>query len=276
MARIPAFARPITVATSTITIDYDGATTEVISITGATRYNDQSGDAATDLWAYVLAAINAASAFTWVGEAVTNRPFGRRRLAINGAVDFVVSLTFSSAALATALGFSSATPAVVVSGSVTYTSRVTAAWTPQGYWSPHSGLVTPLVRDPWRYEDAALVTQSPTGATTVDDYGGVAVRQVQLARLYAANALACYRGDADFIGDQGDLVVTDPHYAWEDFRRGWLQAGGAARYYPDRDTPATYSTVYPRAPWIASSSQGLTQGRGNPLVYDLNVELTQP
>jgi hypothetical protein len=184
MARIPALARPIAIGASTITIDYDGATTEVISVAAVTRYNDLSGDAASDLWAYVLAAINAGSAFTWVAETVANRPYGRRRLAINGAPDFVV-------------------------------------------------------------------------------------------RLYAANALECYRLDSDFIVGQGDLLTTDPHYSWEAFRRGWLQAGGSARYYPDRATPATYNTVQPRAPWIASSSQGLSEFRTNPLTFNLSIEMVQ-
>jgi hypothetical protein len=275
MSRIPALARPIAIGASTITIDYDGATTEVISVTAATRYNDLSGDAASDLWAYVLAAINAGSAFTWVAETVANRPYGRRRLAVNGAPDFVVSVTFSSSALSTALGFSSTTPAVVVSGSVSFTSRVTALWTPQGYWTPHSELVTALVRDPWRYEDAALVTESPTGGATVDDYGGVALRRVDMVRLYAANALECYRLDGDFAVGQGDLLTTDPHYSWEAFRRGWLQGGGSARYYPDRAAPATYNTVQPRAPWIASSSQGLSEFRTNPLTFNLSIEMVQ-
>lgn len=277
MARIPALARPITIGASTITIDYDGATTEVINVTAATRYNDLSGNASSDLWAYVLAAINAASAFTWVAETVANRPYGRRRLAINGETDTVVSVTFSSSALATAMGFSSTTPSVatIETAPGVFSSRVTALWTPQGYWSPHSELTTALVRDPWRYEDAALVTESPTGGATVDDYGGVALRRVDLVRLYAANSLECYRLDSDFATGQGDLLTTDPHYSWEAFRRGWLQAGGSARYYPDRETPATYNTVQPRAPWIASSSQGLSEFRTNPLTFNLSIEMVQ-
>lgn len=274
--RTPAFARPITIGASTITLTYNVATTEVINITAATRYNDLSSSASSELWAYVLAAINAASAFTYALSSPSARPYGRRQIAVVIDGDFLTGVTFSDAALALALGLPSATPtpAVTAAGTIK-TSRVVGAWTPQGYWTPHSELVTALVRDPWRYEDAALVTESPTGGATVDDYGGVALRRVDLVRLYAANALECYRLDSDFTVGQGDLLTTDPHYSWEAFRRGWLQAGGSARYYPDRETPATYNTVQPRAPWISSSSQGLSEFRTNPLTYNLSFEMVQ-
>jgi hypothetical protein len=274
--RIPRIVRPVTLPAATLTIEYDSAATEVASLPAVTRYNSGGAVASDDLFAFVLAAIAAVSAFGWSVSAVSSAPYLRRRFALVGATDFPTSFSFSSSAWSLALGFDTTNPAPGVTPvGPLFTSLVIPPWTPQGAWTPHSPLITPLVQDPRRREDSVVLTQTPGGYTTLDHYGGYNVRTVEMVRLYAANVLDHYRALSGFHGGQGDLDGADPHYSWESFRKGWMLAGVAGRYYPDRDDSTGYSDCYARMPWIAGRG-GVTEFSRAPLLYNVVIDLLEP
>lgn len=274
---VPQISIPITLPEAEVEITYNVASTETITLAAGTYINDATGNISTapyDLGAYVASTISAASAFTWTSGERTGLPTGRFQMQTTISGDYVTGITFDDAAWSTALGYTSATPTPSVTGTTIKTSVINGAYQRKGMWIPHGRHAGTVIRDIPAYEDTTTVTESPNGPGTIDDWGGRQVRLVDLAGLYGANVLSHFAADSDFHSELDELEDTDPHFAWEAFRRLWLSQGGYARWFPDRAS-SSYVTVYARAPWIGSTRVAITEAARAPVLYDFSIDLLQ-
>jgi hypothetical protein len=276
---IPQLVLPLaTTGSYTISITYNDATVDALTLDlageAAVVYHDNTDLDGRDALTTVAGLIETGATYKgWVGERVTGPPYGKCRLALYNATNWVTALTLS-ADLAALLGFSTTTPGLSVSLSGSdYYSRTTAAWTPPGLWTPLSPLPTVVDRDEAVSEDILLDGRSPVGSGVVQRWspGGITRRLITLDPLYAASVLSCYAADAGYARG----AVDDPNITWEHLRQRWAADPDLiARWHPDREASA-YAEIAIDPRWGAQTRAALEEVSLAPLLYRWRIEALQ-
>ena len=128
----------------------------------------------------------------------------------------------------------------------------------------------------WR-DDVVVVTETPTGVSSQDFWGGVVRRDVDISWIQGASVWPHYLAQTLYANNIGALV-TDPNAAWDDFRVYWRDLDTTARvcrFSPDFDDPATYTEIIPRGDWIATTRNAATTINEAPLLCRLALEFTE-
>lgn len=250
----PQICLPLTVE-SEVTISVTFATAGAKSATipaGTTRYNDRTGDPATDWLAYVVSRLTTGTGFTWTSGEVSGLPYGRAYLQTQ-STDQVTALDLGDAALAQLLGFDDQTPSitVTVAGPVK-TSRADGAWARRGLWIPHceDAVSSPLLDDEPNIRRVMIETRAPDGSGDLQDWGAATFRDIEIGPILAASGKAAWLAEAEYAAKiSADAQTDDPHLALDAFLSLWATTTGSktARFSRDFTAPATYYGLEPRA-----------------------------
>lgn len=249
----PQFCLPFTV-NGTVTVNFtDASSTGAITIGSSStiRYTDRTTDPTSDAWAYLAQEMSSGDAGgTWAASELAGGYQGRvvltRTPSDGKTVDTVV---FSSTAFSNLFGFTTASNGATA-------NAVTAQSMGTGLWIAHSGADTFLEMDESWSDDAVVITESPDGTSTIDDFGGVTRREIVITQVPAAMVYPHYVEDDDWISSYSG-VLSDEQQSWDTLRQQWLllSDGQTCRYSPDATGPSVYYSLSPGAEdrWIAST-----------------------
>lgn len=263
----PQFSLPQAIA-GTVTIHFSDATTTAISVTSATRWNDRTLAAATDAWAYVVAALSSGdSGGTWAASEPSSGLLGRAaatRTPSDGKT--VTKIVFSGGLTGAMFGFSTDEPTAAA-------NVVTGTWQRSGLWLARGGrCYTP---GSWG-EDSDLVieTMSDDGSSTRDYYG--TVTEVPIEIFMIPGALIYPDHNTSTRANINGLLTTDPNVSWQTFVKTWRDtdtstASAACRYAPDRDTPTTYYSLNTLRQGLGRASASSRRTSKAPLLYRIQA-----
>lgn len=275
----PQFALPFTVA-GTLTVAYDSGADTVVTVSSAVRWNDRTGSASTDAFAYVVDALNTAdTGRTWAGAELTTAG-GFRGLCVIIASNITdgrapTTMTFSGGLTGKMFGYTSnAVSAVAGVGSYYYSG----SWLRQYLWIPQlESHILQSINELTRL-DAVVATSSPDGTTTRDYYGGVDMRNVVIMGIPAACIWQHYASDSDYTDVVG-AAAGDQNMALDEFRKLWRDglptSTSYCRYWPDLLTLGTYRELEAGgdAAWIGDLKQALSTESQAPYKITLDVTL---
>lgn len=278
-------ALPWLVPAGTVTVDWHTDPDDIFALASATRYNDrQMSSTATNVGCYLKDALLGGASGVW-GISERSGYLGRYRLQVVHT-DYVTDLTLPTG-LGAILGFTSD---VITPTSVTgptggnYLTIFDAPNRARGIFIPEPASECYLDPDDWRDVQTVVAAQSPTGAATIDLYGTLRRRVIEVTAIGGFSARASYC-DADYGATYGISCATDPNVSWEEFVAIWrAQASplataqeGSARLALDATDPATYRTVYldASADYVADPAAALAIFSEAPLLYVLRFELLE-
>ena len=288
---IPQFVLPLTTsdsATIRLTLANSGAlgapaVVDAVVPAGTYRNDRQygvAGNLAGDVAGLLEAAETAAGTNgTWTASEVTSGTLkGRTNLTRTKVVgDVVTSLETVDTSIIPKewLGWSADS---VAPTALTLTGEYwDAAHMAKGLWIPHAIDTILMTRDQSYREDVVVVTETPTGASSQDYWGGVVRRDVDVSFVHAASVWPHYLAQtlyADTIGAQ----TSDKVAAWDYFRQYWRDLDSTeriCRFSSDYTAPGTYTEVIPRGDWIGTTNSIVTVVNESPLILSLSIALTE-
>lgn len=254
----------------TVTATYTASATEaiVVDLEGTQRYNDLSGNASTDLLAFVISELNASSAHTWAGDdpVVGDATPGRTRITCTPSTGALATLTIPSA-LGVLLGFDTVTPTVA-------SNVVTSKYTRAGLWIPGPAEEVYVLDHHGEAQDNGVLTMGVAGPLDSAIYGRAVQHQLLVSRFAAPFAFDDYAAQAAFVAFDPALTAGDPNLSWESLCYYWARNPGIkARLFPDHTDHATYWQVRPDA-WVYRPAEVLAQsGSRARLRYDLTCSM---
>ena len=270
----PQFCLPF-VVNGTVTVNFtDLSTTGPITIGSSStiRYTDRTTDPSTDAWAYLAQEMSSGDAGgSWAATELAGDYQGRvvltRTPADAKTVDTVV---FSSTTFSNLFGFTTASNGATA-------NAVTAQQMGHGLWIAHSGADTfQAIAGEVTTDDAVVITESPDGTATLDDFGGVERVEIEIQQIPASMIWADYaERDSGAWATSWGGVYSDDQQAFDTFRQQWLSLsdGQSCRYSRDSASPSIYMAINPGGEdrWIARLNEALTRETMASLRYTLRL-----
>mgnify|MGYP003660136170 CR=1 FL=1 len=113
------------------------------------------------------------------------------------------------------------------------------------------------------------------GIGSVDNYGDLTTKTIELSTLQAASVYPFFSGDLAFMNKIG-ATIGDQNAAFDTLRARWADLDtsiGYGRFYPDIDSPSSYVEVQPGQghQWIQSLDNAAVEISRSPLLYDLSI-----
>tara|TARA_R110000751_G_scaffold273961_1_gene374806 strand:+ start:18717 stop:19550 length:834 start_codon:yes stop_codon:yes gene_type:complete len=268
---VPQFAIPFTVA-GTVTITFTDASTTAATVVSATRYNDRRFSSSTDAAAYVATAMSSAdSGGAWTASEVAGDFQGKLSLTRGSITDgkTVSLITFSAGLTGKMFGYDSNAPTATA-------NVVTGTWMRQYLWIPHPTALVFQTRTEVFTDDSLVITSSPSGSSTVDQFGRINRAEIEIVDIPAASMLQHYTSQADFAAKIG-ATTGDLNCNFDSFRQDFIDIGATEmRYSKDRTVPATYTTLkpYDESDWlrdVSPRSPAVTVASIHPYRFDLTI-----
>ena len=255
------------------------ATAVQVTVPDGVYYPDHDTGAASNLLKAITTALTTADTTgTWSFSEVAGDYRGRWQIArAQGAgetLEYLKSLTSEISMIEA--GFSTAS---VVPDSGTESSA-SATFTPSdrfaGSWVLGSLNSTELfVGALERPQSHTVITTSPGGVSTVDNYGDLTTKTIELSTLQAASVYPFFSGELSYMNKIG-ATIGDENAAFDTLRSRWADLDtsiGNGRFYPDIDAPSSYVEVQPGQghQWIQSLDNAAVEISRSPLLYDLSI-----
>ena len=281
----PQFSLPFTIPAGTVTIDFTDLSSQVVNIASAVRYTVRElTDPSVCAWAYLASEMNgddSGANNTWAASEVSGDYQGLMRLTCDrtapGDTKTIQTITFSSTTLSNFFGCTTTTPNVIVVGNDEQYFQGTQMG--YGLWIAHSGADCFLEINESTTEDAVVVTESPDGTSTIDDFGGVTRKEIVISQVPASMIWDYYAQGGE--GSNSDWVDTyggtqyDDQQAFDVFRQQWLLLSDSqsCRFFPDQSVLGQYTEINPGAAdmWIARLSEAVERESRAPYRFRLTI-----